>query len=69
MSKTKQNSPPVVVAVPNTTELKMRAILNVSDAILEVAKALNGVNVKVNISSCNFTDTKTAIKVEHYKAL
>lgn len=63
MKKDKQNSPPLVVALPSTTELKMQAILKVSDAVLEVAKALNGVNVRVEIAGCVITNTETGIKI------
>ena len=47
-------SDPVTVAIPNTTAQKMQAIVSTARAIEELAKAINGTNVSVEISNCNF---------------
>ena len=47
----------VNVAIPNTTELKLKAILDVSAAVRDVARALNSVNVQVTIANNVITGT------------
>lgn len=41
----------VNVAVPNTIEEKMKAIQTVADALYELSKAINGVNIQANINN------------------
>lgn len=41
---------PINVALPNTTDEKMKAIVNLSVAMRELAFAINGVNTQVTIS-------------------
>ena len=56
--KKKSVNSPVNVAIPNTTELKMKAILDVAAAVKEVALALNSVNVQVTISDNIISNAK-----------
>ncbi len=56
--KKKPNTGPVTIAVPNTIDKKMDAIILTSKAILEVAKALNSVHVDAFISNCNIENSK-----------
>ena len=59
-TKTKTVKPPTVnnpinVAIPSTTSEKMEAILHLSMAVKELAKALNSINVTVAISNNTVT--------------
>jgi hypothetical protein len=53
--KTKE---PIVVAIPNTTQLKMQAILNLSAAISELSKTLASNNEEVKIENCHIENSK-----------
>jgi len=55
---------PIHVALPNTTEEKMKAIASVARAIENISKALILTNVNVNISNCTITDSETGITVD-----
>lgn len=50
-SEPENSNPPINVAIPNTTQEKMTAIVNLSEAVKELAKTLNGVNVQVTMSN------------------
>lgn len=54
MKSTKQpiQSPPIVVAIPSTTESKMRAIVALCQAVSDLARTLNSTNVDVAIKDC-----------------
>lgn len=45
---------PIVVSIPNTSKEKMSAIVTLSEAIKNLAIALNSVQVITNITNCNF---------------
>lgn len=45
-----RNDPAINVAIPNTTREKMSAIVELSQAVHQLAVALNGVNVAVHIT-------------------
>lgn len=51
------------VAIPNTVEQKMAAILALSEAISNVSKALISVSVAVTISNNEIHGAETAINV------
>lgn len=51
----------IAVAMPNTTELKMQAIRDLSRAVSDLAKALASTNVNVRIENCNISGAKQAI--------
>jgi hypothetical protein len=60
-----QFTPPIIVQNDSVTPEKMRAIVNLSQAILEMAKALNDVNSSVTISNCTINSRGgTAIEVK-----
>ncbi len=42
---------PINLVIPNTTKEKMEAIVNLSQAVLELSKALNSVNLKATIQN------------------
>jgi hypothetical protein len=65
LKKKDVNTQPINVALPNTIESKMEAIINVSEAIKELAYALNSVNVNVTVAN-NVITTKdaTGINIE-----
>jgi len=54
----------ITVAIPNTTEQKLEAILELSKAINSLAQALTSVNVQVDIKNCTINSCKTGIKVD-----
>ena len=55
----------VVVAVPTVGKEKMQAIVNISQAILETAQALNGAITEVTVKDCTFrTVSGIGVKVE-----
>jgi hypothetical protein len=59
-------SSPINVVVPNTIEQKMDAIVYISKAILETAKALNSVHLEAYISNNVINTTGgTAISIGH----
>jgi len=45
---------PIVLSTPSISEGKMRAIEATANAVYEVAKALNSVNVQNTVSHCTF---------------
>jgi len=59
-----KSDPPIVVAIPSTTKEKMTAIVNVSQAILELTKAINGTNVDVTIKNAHINNAQIGIKIE-----
>jgi hypothetical protein len=48
---------PIHVALPNTASEKMTAIVNLSQAVVELARAINSVNVQVSITNNVVTNT------------
>lgn len=58
------NTPPVIVAIPNTVAEKMHAICALADTVKALAVALNSVNVDVTISNCNIQNAKTGIQLK-----
>jgi hypothetical protein len=65
LKKQKEVQQPINVALPNTIESKMEAIVNLSEAIKELAYVLNSVNVNVTVAN-NVITTKdaTGINIE-----
>ncbi len=55
------SNPPVNVALPNTTNEKMEAIVNLSKAVLELSKAISSINTHVSISNNVISGSETAI--------
>lgn len=53
----------VTVVVPDTVQKKMDAIVALSVAVRELAKAINGVNVAVEISHCDIAAKGTGISI------
>ena len=47
--KVEHRDPPVNVAIPTTIPEKMKAIVNLSQSILELSRAINSTNVYVNV--------------------
>lgn len=58
-----RSTPPVNVAIPNTTDLKMRAILALAEANKSLAQAIDGVNVKVEVSNNTISGSETGITI------
>lgn len=58
------NSPPIHIIASSTPERKMKAIENLSLAILECAKALNSTNAQITISHCNIVGAETGFKID-----
>lgn len=42
---------PINVALPNTTEIKMQAILATAEALKTLAKAIDGTNIQITLSN------------------
>ena len=61
--KQKPNIGPVTLVTPNTTTQKMEAIVCLSHAVCELAKAINGTNVAVEISNCNISSSGAGIEI------
>jgi endonuclease IV len=59
-----EKMPPVIVAIPNTSVQKMDAIVNISQAILVLAKALNSTNVECTISNCHIESSGVGISIK-----
>ena len=59
-----ENEIGIAVAIPNTSEEKMKAIVNLSEAIVALAKALSSINTEINISNCTINNSETGIKVD-----
>jgi hypothetical protein len=55
---------PIVITTNSVTDAKLTAIVNVSQAICDIAKALNAVTTRVVISDCVFTTTESAIEIK-----
>jgi uncharacterized protein YoxC len=55
----------VNVAVPNTIEEKMKAIQTVADALFELSKAINGVNIQANINNNVISAAEIGIYIGH----
>ena len=53
----------MAVAIPSTTQEKMRAICELSSAINQLAKALNSTNVEVRIENCNFQNQEIGLNI------
>lgn len=58
------NEAAINVALPNTTQEKMEAIVNVSKAILELSRAINGVNTNITISNNIISSTSTGVSIK-----
>lgn len=54
---------PILVAIPNTTELKMKAILAAAQAVENVSKALISVNTRVEVSNCDIRNSDIGINI------
>lgn len=48
-------SGPIAVCVPSTKKEKMEAIVALSHAVEELAKALNSTHLVANLNGCNIT--------------
>lgn len=53
----------VVIATPNTTEEKLRAICDLSAAVSNLSKALASTNVSVRVEGCNFQNHNIGLKI------
>jgi hypothetical protein len=62
--KKQQEQQPIIISTANTTETKMKAILNLTEAIKDAARALNSVSTTVNVAHCNFHNTDFGVKVD-----
>jgi len=56
-------TPPLIVAVPNTSDLKMRALLELAQATHRIARALESTNVDITVSGCTISAQGTGIDV------
>ncbi len=54
------NTEPIKLVMPNTTEKKMEAIVHLSMAIRELAKALGSAHIDAFISGCVVSNSKGA---------
>ena len=62
--KTKKPSPaPINLVVPNTIPEKMAAIVNLSQAVLELSKAIASTNVHAHISNNTISAVHTGISI------
>jgi len=57
------NTGPINLVVPNTIEVKMQAISNLSEAILSLSKAINGVNFQATISNNTITTPQGGVGI------
>lgn len=55
--------PPVQVLVSSVTREKMRAIIALSEAVLEMAKTLNGTFLTANITNCHISNCETGVSI------
>lgn len=55
---------PINLSLPNTSKQKMIAIVNLSEAVRDVARALVSVQTNVTIAHNDFHDLGTAINVD-----
>jgi len=55
---------PVNLVVPNTTQEKMAAMVNLSQAILELSKALGSVHLQATISNNIINGAQTGIRIQ-----
>jgi hypothetical protein len=56
--------PPVNLVIPNTSGLKLQAILSLSQAILELSKAISSSNVVAYINNNTINGVHTGIVIE-----
>lgn len=56
-------SEPIIVAIPNTVEVKMVAIASLARAVESLAKALESTNVNVHLSNVAISGVETGIKI------
>jgi hypothetical protein len=63
MKSTKTVSAPIVVTIPSTINKKMEAIVAMAHAVEDLAKAINSVNVHVNIHDVAITASDVGISV------
>lgn len=47
-----KNSEPIIVSTASVTKEKFQAIVNLSEAVKDIAKALSSVTTEVNVSNC-----------------
>jgi len=59
---------PINVALPNTTEEKMKAIVSLSKAVENISKALISVQVEIKISNNKIYGAETAINIDKESA-
>lgn len=55
----------VNVAIPNTIKEKMQAIQTVANALLELSKAINGVNIQANINNNVISNAEIGIMLRY----
>ena len=53
--KEENKKPPTIITIPNTSEKKMEAIVNLSKAIKSLSIALTSTNIKVLVENCEFS--------------
>jgi len=57
---------PIIVILPSTIDSKMRAIENLSKAIMDLSHAINSVNVDVKITGCIVNNSSGhGISIQH----
>jgi hypothetical protein len=65
MAKQTKEVEPIIIVTNNVTDSKLKAILNISQAICDIAKALNSVTTTVNVSNCTINNAaKTGIEIQ-----
>lgn len=55
---------PVTVAIPNTSEKKMEAIVSLAAALKSLAETLNSTNIKVEVKDCHIVGADIGINIE-----
>lgn len=63
MKNKKEINGAINLVVPNTIETKMQAISNLSEAILSLSKAINGVNLQATISNNTITTPQGGVGI------
>ena len=59
--KSMNESGPVQIAVPNTIKEKMQAIVNLSEAVRQLAVAINSVNTQISVTGCTFNVPENSV--------
>jgi hypothetical protein len=55
------NAKGITVITPNTTELKMKAIYNCSQALLELTKAISSVSLEIKLNDVCINNCHTGV--------